>query len=215
MIDLLVRSVAIAGLASVAVVAVGVPFARLLARRRGLFAELLSTLVLLPMILPPTVLGYILLLLVGRGSPIGQTWEALTGAPLVFTPAAAVLAAFVAALPFLVRAAQSAFEQIDPHFEDVARTLGRTELDIFLRVSIPLARRGIVGGAALAFARAMGEFGATAMIAGSIPGRTQTASLAVYDAVQAGRTADAGLLALVLALLSATILFAVGRTGSR
>ncbi len=211
----MLRSLLIAGLASLAVVAVGVPFARLLARRRGLWAELLSTLVLLPMILPPTVLGYVLLLLIGRGSPVGQTWEALTGSPLVFTPAAAVLAAFVAALPFLVRAAQSAFEQIDPHFEDVARTLGRTELDIFLRVSIPLARRGIVGGAALAFARAMGEFGATAMIAGSIPGRTQTASLAVYDAVQAGRTADAGLIALLLALLSASILFAVGRTGAR
>lgn len=215
MIEALALSLGVSLLASLGALVLGVPTARLLARGRGPLTEGLSTLVLLPMVLPPTVIGYLLLVGVGRRSPLGQAWEAWTGAPLVFTPTAAVLAAFVAAFPFLVRSAQGAFEQVDPAFEDAARTLGRSELGVFLTVTVPLAWRGIVAGIALAFARAMGEFGATAMVAGSIPGRTQTASLAVYDAVQAGRMADAGVLALLLVLVAGGVLFAVGRLGRR
>jgi molybdate transport system permease protein len=159
------------------------------------------------MVLPPTVIGYYLLLVVGRTGVVGRAIESVFGAPLVFTPAAAVLATFVAAAPFLVRAAQGGFESVDPIYEDAARTLGRSELTVALTVTAPLASRGILAGVALCFARAMGEFGATLMLAGNIPGRTQTASLAVYDAVQAGDSARATFLALSLSGITAAALF--------
>ncbi len=213
--DALLRSAWVASLATVAVVIVGVPVARWLARRRDAWGDVASTLVMLPMVLPPTVVGYGLLVLVGRASWAGRAWEVAFRAPLVFSPAAAVLAAFVAAFPFLVRTAQAGFEQVDPRFEDAARTLGANEVAVFVRVSLPLASRSLVGGTALAFARAMGEFGATVMLAGNVPGRTQTASVAVYDAVSAGRTSDAAALAVAMALLSGTVLFAVTRAGVR
>lgn len=214
-VDALLRSAWVASLATLVVVVLGVPVARWLARRRDGWGDLASTLVMLPMVLPPTVVGYGLLLLVGRSSGAGRAWEALVGQPLVFSPAAAVLAAIVAAFPFLVRTAQAGFEQVDARLEDAARTLGATELAVFVRVSVPLAARSLVGGTALAFARAMGEFGATVMLAGNIPGRTQTASVAVYDAVAAGRSSDAASLALALAVLSGAVLFAVTRVGVR
>ena len=214
-VDALLRSAWVASLATLVVVLLGVPVARWLARRRDGWGDLASTLVMLPMVLPPTVVGYGLLLLVGRSSGAGRAWEALVGQPLVFSPSAAVLAAIVAAFPFLVRTAQAGFEQVDARLEDAARTLGATELAVFVRVSVPLAARSLVGGTALAFARAMGEFGATVMLAGNIPGRTQTASVAVYDAVAAGRSSDAASLALALAVLSGAVLFAVTRVGVR
>jgi molybdate transport system permease protein len=206
-------SLRVAVVATAAAVVVGVPVARLLAGRRGWLADVASTAVLLPMVLPPTVLGWGLLVAVGRGSAVGRAWEALTGGPLVFTLAAATLAAFVAALPFVVRTAQGAFEAVDPALEDAARTLGCGEVEVLWRVSIPLAWRGLVAGAALGFARAVGEFGATVMVAGNLPGRTQTASLAVYDAVQAGRLGEAAALAGVLAATTGAVLLAVTRWG--
>jgi molybdate transport system permease protein len=202
-----------AGLATLLACAVGVPLAWALARRSFPGRDLLGVVVLLPMVLPPTVLGYYLLVAIGRGSPVGRAAEALGVGRIVFTPTAAVLAAFVAALPFLTRAAQAGFEGVDPHYEDAARTLGRTELAIFATVTVPLAWRGIVAGVALGFARAMGEFGATLMVAGNIPGRTQTASIAIYDAVQAGRMADAHLLALLLSALAGGVLLLLTRLG--
>jgi molybdate transport system permease protein len=165
------------------------------------------------MVLPPTVLGYYLLLTVGRQGIFGRAIESLFGASMVFTPQGAVLASFVAALPFLVRAAQGGFEQVDPTYEEAARTLGRGEWSIFLTVSVPLAWRGIAAGIALCFARAMGEFGATLMVAGNIPGRTQTASVAIYDAVQAGRIDDANLLALLLSVVTGGALVLLARLG--
>ena len=173
----LLLSLRVAGLATAIALLVGVPLAWSFARRRFPGRDLVSILVLLPMVLPPTVLGYYLLLLIGRSGPIGRFAEAAGLGRIVFTPTAAVLAATVAALPFLVRTAQGGFEQADPVYE-AARTLGRGELAIFLSVSVPLAWRSILAGLALAFARAMGEFGATLMVAGNIPGRTQTASTA-------------------------------------
>ena len=192
---------------------VGLPLAWLLARRPFRGRDLLTILILLPMVLPPTVLGYYLLLLVGSGGPIGQLAETLGVGRIVFTPTAAVLAAFVASAPFLVRAAQAGFEGVDPAFLDAARTLGRGEFSIWLTITVPLAWRSILAGVALAFARAMGEFGATIMVAGSIPGRTRTGSIAIYDHVQAGRMEEAHLLALGLALTTVGILFLLTRVG--
>jgi molybdate transport system permease protein len=206
-------SLRVASLATMLALVGGVPLAWLLARRRFPGRDLLGVLVLLPMVLPPTVLGYYLLVLMGRQSPLGVWLEAVGVGRIVFTPAAAVVAALVAAFPFLVRAAQSGFEQVDRVYEEAARTLGRGEIGIFLSVTVPLAWRGIVAGLALGFARAMGEFGATLMVAGNIPGRTQTASLAIYDAVQAGRMADAHLLALVLSALTGLVLVLLTRVG--
>jgi molybdate transport system permease protein len=209
----LALSLGVATGATLAALLLGVPLAWLLARKHFAGRGALEVLVLLPMVLPPTVVGYLLLLAVGRRAPLGRAIEAAFGGPLVFTPAAAVLATFVAASPFLVRAAQGGFEQVDTMYEDAARTLGRSEAAVFLTVTVPLAWRGILAGASLCFARAMGEFGATLMLAGNIPGRTQTASLAVYDAVQAGDVARATRLSVLLALVATGALWVLTRSG--
>jgi molybdate transport system permease protein len=211
----LVLSFRVATVATTLTVFAGLPLAWLLGRARFPGRDLLSVLILLPMVLPPSVLGYYLLLLLGRQGAIGRAAEAVGLGRIVFTPTAAVIAAFVAALPFLVRTAQAGIEQVDPVFEEAARTLGRRETSIFLAVTLPLAWRAIVAGIVLAFARAMGEFGATLMIAGNIPGSTQTASVAIYDAVQAGRMEDAHLLALLLSLITGGVLLLLTRTGTR
>jgi molybdate transport system permease protein len=206
-------SLRVAFLATLLALVTGLPLAWLLARRSFRGRDLLSVVVLLPMVLPPTVLGYYLLLVVGREGMVGRMWEAAGLGRIVFTPTAAVLAAFVAALPFLVRAAQGGFEQVDPTYEEAARTLGRGEFSIFATVTVPLAWRGILAGVALGFARAIGEFGATLMVAGNIPGRTQTASIAIYDAVQGDRLEEAHLLALLLSLMAGGVLLLLTRVG--
>lgn len=211
----LALSFRVATTATVLAVLGGVPLAWTLARRRFVGRGALELLVLLPMVLPPTVLGYYLLLLVGRRAPLGQLIETLSGRAVVFTPAAAVLATTVAASPFLVRAAQAGFEQVDVIYEDAARTLGRSELSVFLTVTVPLAGRGILAGTALCFARAMGEFGATLMLAGNIPGRTQTASLAVYDAFESGDAARAAWLAGSLSLSALAALWLLTQAARR
>jgi molybdate transport system permease protein len=192
---------------------VGLPVAWLLSRKGLPARDLLTVLVLLPMVLPPTVLGYLLLVLLGQGGPVGQWVEAIGLGRIVFTRTAAVIAAFVASVPFLIRSAQAGFEQVDPSYEEAARTLGRSELAIWFTVTLPLAWRAVLAGVALAFARAVGEFGATVMVAGSIPGRTRTGSVAIYDHVQAGRMDEAGFLALGLALAAAGALFVLTRVG--
>lgn len=194
-------------------VVVGLPVAWLLARRALPGRDVLTVLVLLPMVLPPTVLGYGLLLVLGRGGVLGRWAEASGLGRIVFTPTAAVIAAFVASVPFLIRSAQAGFEQVDPTYEEAARTLGRSELAIWFTVTLPLAWRAVLAGLALAFARAVGEFGATVMVAGSIPERTRTASLAIYDHVQAGRMDEAGMLALILTIAAAGALFVLTRVG--
>ncbi len=209
----LALSFAVAALATGAAMIVGLPLAWLLARHRFRGRGLIEIAVLFPMVLPPTVIGYYLLVIVGRRSTLGGFYEMLIGSPLVFTPTAAILATFVAAAPFLIRSAQGGYEQVDPSLEDAARTLGHSEWSIFIGVTTPLAWRGILAGTALCFARAMGEFGATLMLAGNIPGRTQTASLAVYDAVQAGNLTRASQLALLLSLTTGVALWALTRVG--
>lgn len=199
--------------ATLLAVVVGLPLAWLLARRDLPARDLLTVLVLLPMVLPPTVLGYVLLVLLGQGGMLADWADALGLGRIVFTRSAAVLAAFAASVPFLIRSAQAGFEQVDPAYEEAARTLGRGELAIWFTVTLPLAWRAVLAGVALAFARAIGEFGATVMVAGSIPGRTRTGSLAIYDHVQAGRMDEAGMLALALALMAAGALLVLTRMG--
>jgi molybdate transport system permease protein len=209
----LALSLRVAAVATGLGIAVGVPLAWVLARKSFPGRDVVSVLIVLPMVLPPTVLGYGLLVLLGRQGPVDPAIQALFGEGLVFTPAAAVVAAFVASTPFLIRAAQGGFEQLDAAYEEAARTLGRREFAIFLSVTAPLAWRGIAAGIALCFARAVGEFGATLMLAGNIPGRTQTASIAIYDAVQAGRLEQATSMALALGILAGAVLFLLARVG--
>lgn len=206
-------SLKVGAISTTIALALGVPIAWWLTRFRFPGRRLISVLILLPMVLPPTVLGYYLLLVIGREGPIGRMAEGIGLGRIVFTPTAAVIAALVASLPYLVRAAQAGFEQVDPVYEEAARTLGKKEIQVFATVTVPLAWRGIIAGVALCFARAMGEFGATLMVAGSIPGRTQTASIAIYDAVQAYRLTDAHLLALLLSAVTAAILLLITGLG--
>ncbi len=200
-----VLSLRVAFLATLSAALAGVPLAYGLARRRLPSPRLLSALTTLPLVLPPTVVGYYLLLLIGRQGPLGRLLEGM-GIRLVFTWHAAVLAAAVVSFPLVVRSAQAAFESVDPALEAAARTLGRSELSIFFTVTAPLAWRGILAGAVLAFARAMGEFGATLMVAGNIPGRTQTLSVAIYAAVQSGQYGLANALVLLISLVSVGVL---------
>ena len=169
-----------------------------LSRRETPARDLIDVVVTAPMILPPTVLGYYVLVVLGRSSPIGQAFEAATGTSIVFTPLGAVVAAVIGALPLVVKSARSAFEGTDATLVKAARTLGATPLRAFVTIELALATRGIVAGLMLGFARALGDFGVTLMVAGNIPGYTRTGSLAIYDAIQAGREDDA--LGLIFAL---------------
>jgi molybdate transport system permease protein len=206
-----ILSLQVASVATVLGVASGIPLAWVLARHTFPGKRLIEALILLPIILPPTVLGYYLLRAVGRQSPLGRFIEGTLGIELIFTWKAAVLASTVVAIPLIMRAAQAAFETIDPNLEAAARTLGRTEPAIFMTITVPLAWRGILAGTVLGFARALGEFGATLMVAGNIPGRTQTLPIAIYDAVQAGRNDTANALVLILSVVALAILVLLGR----
>ena len=163
----------------------------------------------LPMVMPPTVLGYYLLVLIGSQGPLGA-WLKSFGIQLIFSWQAAVIAATIVAFPLVFKAARVAFENVDPQLEQAARVLGVGEIGIFLRVSLPLAWRGILSGLLLGFARATGEFGATLMVAGSIPGKTQTLSIAVYEAVQAGQDDLANFLVVTTSVTCLTVLLAAG-----
>ena len=177
-----------------------------MARRRFVGHTLVDALLMLPMVLPPTVLGYYLIVLIGRNGVLGQYLDRWFGINLMFTWQGAVIAASIVSLPLIYKAARAAFEDADPRMVLAARTLGASELEIFLRISLPLAGRGVVAGLMLAFARAMGEFGATLMIAGNLPGKTQTLSIAVYDAVQAGNDAQALWLTLLISVVCMLVL---------
>ncbi len=197
------------------VLVTGVPLAWVLARSNIPGRDLLSSLVTLPMILPPTVLGYYLLLLLGRQSLLGNFLQEHFGISLVFTWQAAVLAAAVASMPLMTRTVQASLEAVDIELEDVARTLGRSEIAIFFTVTIPLTWKGIIAGLVLAFARSMGEFGATLMVAGNIPGKTQTLSIAIYDAVQQGETGLANLLVLLISGITVVVLLLLSKLTKR
>jgi molybdate transport system permease protein len=191
----------------------GIPLAYLLARRVFVGRSVVDLLVTLPLVLPPTVTGYYLIVLLGRRGWLGGPVYAVTGWSVTFTWYAAVIASAVMAFPLLVRTARAAIESVDRDLERAAFTLGRPEWRTALEVTLPLARNGILAGLVLAFARALGEFGATLMLAGNIPGRTTTVPLAIYTAVQTGEASDALVLAAALTAVSCTVIFVANRLG--
>ncbi len=201
----------VASVATLAALAAGLILAWLLTYRKVPCRDLLDSLCTLPLVMPPTVLGYYLLVLVGRRGLIGGWLQNTFGITLMFTWQGAVLAAAVVSFPLVFRSARAALEDVDPDIEDAARSLGFGEFSVFWLVSLPLATRGIMAGTMLAFARAMGEFGATLMVAGNLPGKTQTLSLAVYSAVQAGRDDQANILVLVVSVACVIILFTTAK----
>lgn len=203
--DPLRLSLQVASLATFFSLLTGVAAARLLARRRGPLPALLDALCSLPLVLPPTVLGYYLILLLGRRGLLGAPLAEL-GITMIFSWQGAVVAATVVVFPLIYKSARAALEAVDANLEDAARTLGASEWRVFFAISLPLAWRGLLAGAMLAFARGMGEFGATLMIAGNIPGKTQTLALAIYDAFQAGNDALATTLVLIASILCASLL---------
>lgn len=196
--DALLLSLRVTALATAIILVVGIGLALLLARVRFPGRTLIELVVTLPLVLPPSVVGYYLLVALGRGSPIKE-W---LGIDVLFTWWAAALASAVVGLPLTVQAARAAIASVDPTLEQAARTLGSTEWGVLWRITLPLARRGILAGLLLGAARALGEFGATLMVAGNIPGRTQTLPLAIYDAVQNRDYAAANQMVLLLTVLS-------------
>jgi molybdate transport system permease protein len=207
-------SLRVAAISTALALVFGLWMAWTLANRTFRGKEVLDAAVTLPLVLPPTVLGYYLLVLLGRASPVGQIYEWIFGGPLVFTWQAAVVASLLHSTPLLVKSARAAFESVDRSYERAARNLGATELRLFWRVTLPLVRRSILAATALAFARSLGDFGVTLMIAGNIPGRTQTVSIAIYDAVEAGHGATARVLVIIVSVFALAILTLANRLTS-
>jgi len=200
---------------------IGLPMAWFLGNTRWKGREVLDSLISIPMVLPPTVLGYYLLIILGRNSWIGNLADKL-GTPLVFTTRGAIIAATVVSIPFFIKTARSAIEVIPSNLLDAARVLGRTELNIFFSVVIPNAWKGIAAGLVLMFARALGDFGTTLMVSGGIPGETLTMPIAIYNAMLAGNQSTADLLALIMAGTAVMVLILInvlnrqiGRRGNR
>lgn len=202
----LLLSLKVAGWATFFATVSGVAIAYGLSRWRSSWGDVVDSILTLPMVLPPTVIGYYLLVLLGRRGWLGQ-FLAKWNIELVFTWQGAVVAATIVAFPMVLKAARAAFEDVNPHIENAGRLLGVSQAGVFFRVTLPLAFRGILAGVLLAFARALGEFGATLMVAGSIPGRTQTLSIAIYEAVQAGNDSLANTLVIVTSLTCVAILW--------
>jgi len=207
----LLLTLKVAFLATLLALGLGVAMAFLLTRLKFPGRDWADAACALPLVLPPTVLGYYLIVLLGRRGAFGAWLREVFGISLLFTWQGAMLASALVAFPLVYKSARAAFEGVDANLENAARTLGASEAAVFLRVSLPLAWRGILAGTMLAFARAMGEFGATLMVAGNLPGKTQTLSLAVYSAVQAGQDGLANFLVLVVSAVCLLILAGTGR----
>lgn len=207
-------SLRVAAVSTAIALAGGLAVAYALANFRFRGREVLDAVVTLPLVLPPTVLGYYLLVVIGRGTPLGAAYEWLFGTPLVFTWQAAVAAALLHSAPLLIKSARAALESVDHSYERAARSLGASEARVFWRVTLPLAWRSIVAATALCFARALGDFGATIMVAGNIPGRTQTVAVAIYDAVEGGNGRLARVLVLSISALTVVILALANRLGT-
>jgi len=207
----LALSLKVAGCATALNLVLGTAAGFALARLRFPGRELVDALLTLPLVLPPTVLGYYLLVLLGKRGWLGGWLYQHFGIQLIFTWQGAVLAASLVAFPLVLKSARAAFEGVEPQLEQAARVLGLGEWAVFFRVTLPLAWRGVLAGVLLAFARALGEFGATLMVAGSIPGRTQTLSVAIYEAVQAGQDDTANLLVLITSVTCVAALLLAGR----
>lgn len=200
--------------ATLAILPIGVALAWLLAGWRGRGRVVIESILTLPLVLPPTAVGIVLLTLLSKNNIVGRVLAG-AGFEVMFTWKAAVLASGIMSLPLLVRSARTAFEEIDPKLLGVARTLGDGPLRVFRRVALPLAWRGIVAGTLLAFCRALGEFGATILIAGNIPGRTQTLALAIFHRSQLGREGDALRLVAMVCFVALAAVYATERLARR
>jgi molybdate transport system permease protein len=211
--DPLWLSYKVATIATIFSLVIGVGVATLLARKKFFGRELLDALVTVPMVMPPTVLGYYVLAAVGKNSWLGETFKSITGGTIAFSVTGCVVAAFVGSVPLVIKSSRTALESVDPTLVQAARTLGASPFRAYLTVQLPLAAPGIGAGVMLAFARALGDFGVTVMVAGSIPGETRTAALFVYDQVQ--KQAPAGAMVAVLTATAIFVLYTVNSIGRR
>jgi molybdate transport system permease protein len=213
-LSILALSLGVAFAATLVVVPLGTAVAWGVARWQGRGKVIVETILTLPLVLPPTAVGIVLLMLLAKNGLAGRLLESL-GIELVFTWKAAALAAAIMSFPLFVRSARTSFEEIDPRLLGIARTLGDTPIRAFFRVALPLARRGILAGALLSFCRALGEFGATILIAGNIPGKTQTLALAIFQRSQTGRDSDALRLVGLTSLVALTAVYTSELIGRR
>ncbi|KMT22543.1 molybdate ABC transporter permease subunit [Clostridium cylindrosporum] len=188
---------------------VGLPIAYFLSKGHGKIADFIDTLTNLPIVLPPTVLGYYLLVLLGRQSPIGDFLENTFNIMIVFTPTGAIIASTVVSIPYLIRSSKTAFLEINQDFLNAARILGRSEINIFCTIILPIAWRGILAGITMSFVRALGDFGTTLMVSGSIPDKTMTMPIAIYDALQVGDKDLVNLLVLIMTSIAILVLFII------
>lgn len=208
-------SLRVAATALVLVAPIGIGVAWLQARRRYALRGVVDALVLLPLVLPPSVIGFLLVVVFGRRGVLGRWLEGALDVRVVFTPAAAVIASSVVALPILVKTAQPAIEAVPPELESVGRSLGLAPLALFFRVTLPCAWRGVLAALVLAFARAVGEFGATIMFAGNIPGRTSTMPIEIFAAYQGGDDRRAAIYVAVLTAISVVVVAVAARLSPR
>lgn len=209
----IILSLKVAFSAVIIVTCLSVPIACFMAKREFLGKDLVESFFTLPLVLPPSVVGFILLVVFGKYGPMGKLLEQLFHIRVVFTLAGAVIAAVVVSFPLMYQSVKVAMEGIDKNLENAARTLGAGELKVFFTISLPLAINGVVAGLVLAFARSLGEFGATLMIAGNIPGLTQTMPLAIYFANDAGDFQTATILTIMLTIFSFLVIYGVNRWG--
>lgn len=207
----LLLTIKVSVVATVITVVIGLVIALVLARRDFIGKNVVDALIMQPLVIPPTVLGYYLLTLLGRSSGFGRFMEDVLGVQIVFTWKGAVIAACISSLPLFIKPARAAIEGVGREVEDAARLLGKSEYQVLRTITLPLAWRGIVAGTVMAFARATGEFGATLMVAGNIPGLTQTLPIAIYDAVQIGDSGSANLMVAIITLFSFMVLYIAGR----
>lgn len=192
-----------------------IPIAGHMAKRNFLGKDLIESILTLPLVLPPSVVGFILLYLFGKNGPLGILLESVFRIQVVFSLWGAIIAAVVVSFPLMYQSAKAAIESVDPNLENAARTLGAGEFKVFFTITLPLARNGIIAGFVLAFARSLGEFGATLMIAGNIPGRTQTMPLAIYFYNEAGMSKEATILVVIMTVFSFLVIYGLNRWGKR
>jgi molybdate transport system permease protein len=202
-------SLRVALTATVISFAVGLPIAYFLSKGRGKLVDFVDTLTNLPVVLPPTVLGYYLLVLLGRQSPIGTFFENTFNTMIIFTPTGAIIASTVVSIPYFIKSSKTAFLEINEDYLNAARLLGRNEFSVFCTVVMPVAWRGIVAGITMSFARALGDFGTTLMVSGSIPNKTMTMPIAIYDALLAGNKSMANLLVIIMTSIAILVLFII------
>ncbi|MCI4626666.1 MAG: molybdate ABC transporter permease subunit [Candidatus Magnetoovum sp. WYHC-5] len=204
-------SLKVSAVATIFVLIFGIPVAYVLAMKRFKARELIDVFLMLPLVLPPTVTGYYLVILLGRHGIIGRYIYEWTGFSIMFTWHAATVASFVVSVPLMIRTARAAIESVDKSLIMASYTLGYGEVMTALKVTIPLARRGIIAGAVLSFARAIGEFGATLMLAGNVPGKTDTMPLAIYSFAAAGQWSEANNMVIILTVMSLAIIYVANR----